>query len=35
MIPFVPSKENGKLQGIIASIDASTRKCASIKRFSI
>ena len=35
MVPFVPSRENGKLQGIIATVDTSSKKCISIKRFSI
>jgi 2',3'-cyclic-nucleotide 2'-phosphodiesterase len=35
MVPFIPSKDNGKLQGIIASIDPQTKKCLSIKRVNI
>jgi len=34
-IPFVPSKENGKLQGIIAKIDTTLKVTKSITRFSI
>lgn len=34
-IPFVPSKDDGKIQGIIASIDTETRKTINIRRFSI
>lgn len=35
MIPFIPSKENCKMQGIIALIDKTTFKTKEIKRFSI
>ena len=35
IIPFKPSDENSKMQGIIAYIDILTRKTTFIKRFSI
>lgn len=33
-VPFVPSHENGKIQGIIAKINKSTKKTESIVRFN-
>ena len=35
VIPYNPSSNNTKLQGVIANIDIRTKKTASIKRFSI
>ncbi|HOJ64818.1 MAG TPA: TIGR00282 family metallophosphoesterase [Spirochaetota bacterium] len=35
MAPFIPSKENCKMQGIIAGIDKVSFKTVEIKRFSI
>ncbi len=34
-VPFTPSKENVKIQGIIAEIDIKSGKCLSIKRISV
>lgn len=34
-VPFEPSKQNSRLQGIIATIDVQTKKATSIKRVSI
>jgi 2',3'-cyclic-nucleotide 2'-phosphodiesterase len=34
-IPFTPSKENLKLQGIVAKINTETKKTIEIKRFSL
>jgi 2',3'-cyclic-nucleotide 2'-phosphodiesterase len=34
-VPFVPSKENGKIQGIIAKINIESKATKSITRFSI
>ncbi len=34
-VPFVPSRENIKIQGIIAEIDKNTKRAISIKRLSI
>ncbi|HOV12765.1 MAG TPA: TIGR00282 family metallophosphoesterase [Spirochaetota bacterium] len=34
MVQFVPSRENAKIQGIIATIDTETKKTINIKRFN-
>jgi 2',3'-cyclic-nucleotide 2'-phosphodiesterase len=34
-VPFVPSKLNGRLQGIIATIDTQTKKTLAIRSFNI
>ena len=35
IVPYIPAKENTKLQGIVAKIDINLRKTVEIKRFSI
>ena len=34
VVPYIPSEERLRLQGIIAKIDVKTKKCVEIKRFN-